>query len=158
MSSASEQEDTHVLIVTAMNELEGLRSIWGKIPFQLFHRIPVVDGNIVSGSGFWKGGSTDDSDDPFGIRRFGNRFFTFLVNLLWNAHLSDATYGLRAYRADHPLSYHDVILLVQAIRTREFIGFALPVTIECANHRTIGYPDSPIVHQWSSRELITQSQ
>lgn len=56
--------------------------------------------DIVSGSRFIKGGSTDDSDDPIGIRRFGNKFFTFLVNLFWNAKLSDAAYGLRAFRTD----------------------------------------------------------
>ncbi len=158
--------DTHVLIITTMNELEGLRSIWGTIPLQLFQRVIVVDGDsrdgtleflsdkscqvlkqtlpgrgnairqameqvyedtvvlmasdgndnpeyvpallrkledgydIVSGSRFMKGGSTDDSDDPIGIRRVGNNFFTFLVNLFWNAKLSDAAYSLRAFRAD----------------------------------------------------------
>ena len=53
--------------------------------------------DIVSGSRFADGGETDDSDDPLGIRRLGNRFFTFLVNFLWNTHYTDSTYGMRAF-------------------------------------------------------------
>ena len=56
--------------------------------------------DVVSGSRFAPGGMTDDSDDPYGIRRLGNRFFTFLVNGLWNAKYSDAAYGLRAFRTN----------------------------------------------------------
>ena len=56
--------------------------------------------DVVSGSRFAPGGTTDDSDDPYGIRRLGNRFFTCLVNVLWNAKYSDAAYGLRAFRTD----------------------------------------------------------
>jgi len=52
---------------------------------------------IVSGSRFADGGETDDSDDRLGIRRLGNRFFTFLVNLLWSANYTDSTYGMRAF-------------------------------------------------------------
>ena len=146
-----------------MNEVNGLRLIWDKIPFDLFTRVLVVDagstdgtleflsdkkcevfqqskpgrgnaireamirtkeeiivlmasdGNddpryiapllskiaegydVVSGSRFMEGGSTDDSDDRFGVRRFGNRFFTFLVNAIWNARYTDSTYGMRAF-------------------------------------------------------------
>jgi len=56
--------------------------------------------DIVSGSRFAPGGMTDDSDDPYRIRRFGNRLFTFLVNVLWKAQSSDAAYSLRAFRTD----------------------------------------------------------
>jgi glycosyltransferase involved in cell wall biosynthesis len=52
---------------------------------------------VVSGSRFVEGGKTDDSDDPLGIRRLGNRFFTYLVNILWKAHYTDSTYGMRAF-------------------------------------------------------------
>jgi len=147
-----------------MNEVEGLRSIWANIPFELFARVLVVDGNstdgtlefladkgyevlcqespgrgnaireamervdeeivvfmssdgnddpayvsamlakmaegydIVAGSRFIGNGNTDDSDDPIGIRRFGNMAFTMLINLLWNGHLTDSLFGLRALR------------------------------------------------------------
>jgi glycosyltransferase involved in cell wall biosynthesis len=54
--------------------------------------------DIVAGSRFMKGGHTDDSDDPLKIRRLANRAFTLLVNILWDARLTDATYGLRVFR------------------------------------------------------------
>jgi len=154
---------TRVLLLTTMNEVDGLQAIWDKIPFELFTRILVVDGHstdgtreflaskhcetltqtkpgrgnaireamervtedvivlmasdgnddpscisqllrkidegydIVSGSRFATGGKTDDSDDPFGIRRFGNRFFTSLVNTFWRANYTDSTCGMRAF-------------------------------------------------------------
>jgi dolichol-phosphate mannosyltransferase len=56
--------------------------------------------DVVSGSRFAPGGMTDDSDDPYRIRRLGNRLFTLFVNVLWSAHYSDAAYGLRAFRTD----------------------------------------------------------
>jgi glycosyltransferase involved in cell wall biosynthesis len=146
-----------------MNEVNGLRLIWDKLPVDLFKRILVVDagstdgtleflsdkkceifqqskpgrgnaireamtrvtegiivlmasdGNddpkyiapllakitdgcdVVSGSRFMRGGRTDDSDDSFRIRRFGNRFFTSVVNVIWNAKYTDSTYGMRAF-------------------------------------------------------------
>lgn len=152
------------LVITTMNEIDGLRSIWASIPFELFDRVLFVDGHstdgtlefladkgyevlsqklpgrgnaireaiervqeeavllmssdgnddpkylpaisaklaegydIVAGSRFTGGGRSDDGDDPIGIRRFGNRFFTILVNLLWNGRLTDSTYSLRAVR------------------------------------------------------------
>ncbi|HYW01687.1 MAG TPA: glycosyltransferase family 2 protein [Candidatus Acidoferrum sp.] len=157
---------TRVLLLTTMNEITGLRSIWNSLPFHLFTRTVVVDahstdgtldflkdkrcevifqhspgrgdaireamskitedvvllmasdGNddpkyipaflakieegydVVSGSRFAPGGMTDDSDDPYRIRRCGNRLFTLLVNVLWNAQSSDAAYSLRAFRTD----------------------------------------------------------
>ncbi len=160
------QSHSRVILLTTMNEITGLRSIWNNIPFDLFKRTVVVDahstdgtldflknkrcevifqhspgrgnaireamsqitedvvilmasdGNddpkyipalltkidegydVVSGSRFAPGGMTDDSDDPYRIRRLGNRLFTLLVNVLWNAHYSDAAYGLRAFRTD----------------------------------------------------------
>lgn len=155
---------TRALLLTTMNEITGLRSIWNSIPFNLFNRTLVVDahstdgtleflngklcevifqhspgrgnaireamsqisedvvilmasdGNddpkyipdllakieegydVVSGSRFAPGGMTDDSDDPYRLRRLGNRLFTLLVNVLWHAQYSDAAYGLRAFR------------------------------------------------------------
>jgi len=56
------------------------------------------DSEIAIASRFMKGGRSDDSDDPLLIRRFGNRFFTFLVNLIWKANVTDSTNGLRAIR------------------------------------------------------------
>ena len=160
------QDLSRVLLLTTMNEVTGLRSIWNNIPFHLFKRTVVVDahstdgtleflknkrceiifqhspgrgdaireamsqitedvvvlmasdGNddpkyvpaflakieegydVVSGSRFAPGGLTDDGDDPYGIRRLGNRFFTLLVNVLWNAQSTDAAYSLRAFRTE----------------------------------------------------------
>ena len=154
------------LILTTMNEVDGLRSIWDHIPFELFTRLLAVDadstdgtrefladrkcevlqqtkpgrgnaireamtrvtedvvvlmssdGNddpryvpallakvnegydVVSGSRFAKGGGSDDSDDPIGIRRFGNRLFTWTVNSLWHGNYSDSAYGLRAFKRE----------------------------------------------------------
>ena len=154
-----------VLLLTTMNEIDGLRSFWESIP-ELFTRILVVDaastdgtleflagkkcevfqqskpgrgnaiqevmarvtedvivlmasdGNdnpsytsqlltkieegydVVSGSRFAEGGRTDDSDDPIGVRKFGNRFFTWIVNAIWKADYTDSTYGMRAFRRD----------------------------------------------------------
>jgi glycosyltransferase involved in cell wall biosynthesis len=155
-----------VLLLTTMNEVEGLRSLWERIPFRLFDRVLIVDGDstdgtlqflaekgynaliqnkpgrgnairqamsqinedvvvlmasdgnddpsyvasllakidegydLASGSRFMKGGRSDDSDDRVGIRRFGNRFFTFIVDVLWGSDLTDAAYGLRAFRVE----------------------------------------------------------
>ena len=58
----------------------------------------ISDADVAVASRFRKGGVSDDSDDPLGIRRFGNRFVTFLVNLFWNAGVTDSTNGLRAIR------------------------------------------------------------
>ncbi len=52
---------------------------------------------IVSGSRFVNGGRTDDTDDPLGIRKCGNRLFTLIVNLLWNSDYTDSAYGMRAF-------------------------------------------------------------
>jgi len=54
--------------------------------------------DLVSGTRFAPGGSSDDSDDPLLIRRFGNRLFTNIVNLIFNADYTDATYGFRGVR------------------------------------------------------------
>ncbi len=56
------------------------------------------DSDIAVASRFMKGASSDDSDDPIRIRKFGNRLVTALVNLLWGAHVTDSTNGLRAIR------------------------------------------------------------
>ena len=151
-----------VLLLTTMNEIDGLHQIWEHIPSELFTRILVVDadskdgtreflaekqctviqqtkpgrgyaireamakvtediivimasdGNddpaylvpllaklnegydLVSGSRFAQGGGTDDSDDPLRLRRFGNKLFTWIVNVVWDANYTDSTYGMRA--------------------------------------------------------------
>jgi glycosyltransferase involved in cell wall biosynthesis len=58
----------------------------------------ISDADVVIASRFMKGGKSDDSDDPMRIRRFGNKLVTFLVNLFWNAGVTDSTNGLRAIR------------------------------------------------------------
>jgi len=56
------------------------------------------DHDIAVASRFIKGGRSDDSDDPMLIRKFGNKCFTFLVNVIWGANVTDSTNGLRAIR------------------------------------------------------------
>ena len=153
---------TAILLLTTMNEIDGLRQIWDHIPAELFTRILVIDANssdgtqeflaqkkcqvlqqskpgrgnaiqeamtqvtediivimasdgnddpvyirpllakldegydLVSGSRFAQGGETDDSDDALGLRRFGNKLFTWIVNVAWRANYTDSTYGMRA--------------------------------------------------------------
>ena len=151
------------LILFTRNEIEGLRTIFPKIPFEIVDEVLAVDGHSTDGcveylqdkgirvvqqkrlgrgnamieaveqcsgdiiaflssdgnedpraisqligklghcdmavaSRFMKEAYSDDSDDPLLIRRFGNRLFTSLVNLIWNANVTDATNGLRAIR------------------------------------------------------------
>ncbi len=58
----------------------------------------ISDADVAVASRFMKGGESDDSDDSLRIRRFGNRFVTFLIDLFWNAGVTDSTNGLRAIR------------------------------------------------------------
>lgn len=51
--------------------------------------------DICMGSRFIQGGGTEDM--PW-FRRLGNKFFVFLVNLIWNMHYSDLCYGYRSFR------------------------------------------------------------
>jgi glycosyltransferase involved in cell wall biosynthesis len=54
--------------------------------------------DLVIASRFTKNAKSDDSDDPLRIRKFGNRFFTLLVNLFWKAKVTDAINGFRAIK------------------------------------------------------------
>jgi glycosyltransferase involved in cell wall biosynthesis len=51
--------------------------------------------DICMGSRFIQGGGTEDM--PW-YRKMGNKFFVFLVNLIWNMHYSDLCYGYRSFR------------------------------------------------------------
>lgn len=51
--------------------------------------------DICMGSRFIQGGGTEDM--PW-YRKIGNKFFVFLVNLIWNMHYSDLCYGYRSFR------------------------------------------------------------
>lgn len=53
--------------------------------------------DICMGSRFIQGGGTEDM--PF-YRKWGNRFFVFLVNLFWGMNYSDLCYGYRSFRKD----------------------------------------------------------
>jgi len=154
------------LILTTMNEIEGLKWLWSRLQTNLFKEVIVVDnhsvdgtleflggkpcriitqsipgrgngireamkyvrddavllmssdGNddpayipplietfkggydLVFGTRFVAGGSTDDSDDPHGLRKFGNKVLTHLVNLAFGAGYTDSTYGFRIFRKD----------------------------------------------------------
>lgn len=56
------------------------------------------DADVAIASRFMKGAASDDSDDPLLIRKLGNYFFTFMVNVIWNANVTDAINGLRGIR------------------------------------------------------------
>jgi len=51
--------------------------------------------DICMGSRFIQGGGTEDM--PW-YRRLGNKFFVFLVNLIWRMNYSDLCYGYRSFR------------------------------------------------------------
>ncbi len=51
--------------------------------------------DICMGSRFMAGGGTEDM--PF-IRKFGNRFFVFLVNLFFKSNYTDLCYGYRGFK------------------------------------------------------------
>ena len=151
------------LIIFTRNELEGLRTIFPKIPFDILDEVVAIDAHSTDGtleylqskrirvisqqnvgrgnamiegvtqttgdyviflssdgnenpadiprlveklkdneiavaSRFVNGGHSDNSDDPLLIRWLGNRVFTFLVNIIWRAGVTDSTNGLRAIR------------------------------------------------------------
>lgn len=53
--------------------------------------------DICMGSRFLTGGGTEDM--PL-IRRFGNKMFVMMVNIIWHKHYSDLCYGYRSFRKD----------------------------------------------------------
>jgi len=53
--------------------------------------------DICAGSRFIQGGGTEDMQF---YRRFGNKFFVFLVNLFFKTNYSDLCYGYRSFRKD----------------------------------------------------------
>jgi len=149
------------LVILTRNEIDGIRSLFDKIPFNEFDEVFVMDCNskdgtikffedrgirtinqrnpgrgnafiesfekangkylvffspdgnenpedipklirelkkgydLVIASRYTKGAKSDVSDDPMLIRKFGNIFFTFLVNLIWNVKVTDAINGFR---------------------------------------------------------------
>jgi glycosyltransferase involved in cell wall biosynthesis len=50
--------------------------------------------DICMGSRFIQGGGTDDMSF---LRMFGNKFFIFLVNFIWNMDYTDLNYGYRSF-------------------------------------------------------------
>ncbi len=53
--------------------------------------------DVCMGSRFIQGGGSDDITP---LRRIGNKFFVFLVNLIWGMNYSDLCYGYRSFRRD----------------------------------------------------------
>ncbi|MHA1908084.1 MAG: glycosyltransferase family 2 protein [Candidatus Thorarchaeota archaeon] len=51
--------------------------------------------DLVIASRFTKGSVSDDSDDPYKIRRVGNMFFSRLARLFWGGQVTDAINGFR---------------------------------------------------------------
>lgn len=60
---------------------------------KVFEENPNVD--VVKGSRFMKGGCSEDITI---LRKIGNLFFVFLVNLFWSANYTDICYGFGAFR------------------------------------------------------------
>jgi len=54
--------------------------------------------DLAIASRFAKNARSDDSDDPWHIRRIGNRLFTYIVNALWDAKVTDSINGFRAIK------------------------------------------------------------
>lgn len=54
--------------------------------------------DLVIASRYMKGAKSDVSDDSLLIRKFGNIFFTFLVNLIWNIKVTDSINGFRGIK------------------------------------------------------------
>jgi len=54
-----------------------------------------ADYDVCMGSRFMQGGGSDDISL---LRKMGNRFFVFLVNLFWQMNYSDLCYGYRAFK------------------------------------------------------------
>jgi glycosyltransferase involved in cell wall biosynthesis len=53
--------------------------------------------DVCMGSRFIQGGGTEDM--PW-YRKFGNKFFAWLVNLFWDTNYSDLCYGYKSFRKD----------------------------------------------------------
>ncbi|MFW9964742.1 MAG: glycosyltransferase family 2 protein [Candidatus Sifarchaeia archaeon] len=51
--------------------------------------------DLVIASRFTEGSVSDDSDDPYKIRRAGNMFFSRLTRLFWGGNITDAINGYR---------------------------------------------------------------
>lgn len=168
------------LILTTMNEVEGIKAIWSNIPFYAFKQTIIVDnhsddgtleyiqatqeygdspysikiiqqttpgrgnaiqetmrdvnddvvmlmssdGNddpkfipalltefalghdLVIASRFLPFAGTDDSDDPYHLRRFGNQLLTYLVNLSFGSHYTDPTSGFRIFKTTTWIQLH----------------------------------------------------
>ena len=59
-----------------------------------------TDADLVIASRFAKGSVSDDSDDPYKIRRVGNMFFSRLAKLFWGGQVTDAINGYRIIKKD----------------------------------------------------------
>jgi glycosyltransferase involved in cell wall biosynthesis len=54
--------------------------------------------DLVIAGRFGPGAESDDSDDPFGIRRWGSMTYSRIVHLLWRSNVWDSCNGYRAFR------------------------------------------------------------
>ena len=112
---------------------------------KLIEKLKTCD--IAVASRFMKGGRTDDSDDPLLIRKWGNKFVTALVNLVWGANVTDSTNGLRGLRR----SAWDRMLLDATYHETEF-----QMTIRERNSVCI-YKRFPPLRGFASRGTATQA-
>ncbi len=57
--------------------------------------------DMAVASRFMKGARSDDQEVWMPIRGFGNKGFTWLMNILWGGHLTDSINGFRAIKRDN---------------------------------------------------------
>lgn len=64
----------------------------------LVEKMKETKADLVIASRFRVGSLSDDSDDPYRIRRTGNMFFSRIIRLLWGGSVTDAINGYRIIR------------------------------------------------------------
>jgi glycosyltransferase involved in cell wall biosynthesis len=78
--------------------------------------------DLVIASRFTEGSVSDDSDDPYRIRRAGNMFFSRLARLFWGGNVTDAINGYRLIKRD---------LLKQLNQDAQGYNIEIQQTIRC---------------------------
>ncbi|MBU0761815.1 MAG: glycosyltransferase family 2 protein, partial [Candidatus Altiarchaeota archaeon] len=109
-------------LIKGMNEANGdiviiMDADCSHIPNELIFLIAGIDAgyDICMGSRFIQGGGSDDMSL---IRKIGNGFFVFLVNLFWSMNYSDLCYGYRSFRKD----------IIKSLKLTE-VGFGIETEI-----------------------------
>lgn len=94
-------------------------------PSDLPHLIDTMmtnNADLVIASRFAEGSVSDDSDDPYRIRRAGNMFFSRLARLFWGGKVTDAINGYRLIKRN---------LLKQLNQDAQGYNIEIQQTIRC---------------------------